>query len=323
MLETKMPINTFIVGAGLTGLTVANRLRENGISVMIAEKSKSVGGRMATRRSDTATFDHGAQFYRLKKPIENLHLRWSEKSLVTRWFDARDVTHFNCAKGMTALAKDLAVGLELKLEERVLQLVPRPVGWSICCESGREYISERVILAAPLPQSLEILKNSSVTYDTALDDILFAKAIVALIEVKSAGHGYAGDLGYREVATGPIFSIADQKAKGVSKTQSCTVTLKPVPSEALFDLTDEALVETILAELKSLDVRFEAEAKSVQIKKWRYSHPLGRATSLFLMPAQGLYLAGDAFGGPSLNGAVASANALADELTNTLLRWRN
>ena len=56
--------NIAIVGAGLSGLTVARELARHN-HVQVFEKAR-VGGRMATRRTDTHNFDHGAQFFTAK-----------------------------------------------------------------------------------------------------------------------------------------------------------------------------------------------------------------------------------------------------------------
>ena len=53
-----------IVGAGLSGVTCAASLHEQGISVRVFEKSRGIGGRMATRRTPAGLhFDHGAQYF--------------------------------------------------------------------------------------------------------------------------------------------------------------------------------------------------------------------------------------------------------------------
>jgi renalase len=49
-----------IVGAGICGLTCAIALQEEGYRVVVIEKSKGVGGRVATRRLEKAWIDHGA-----------------------------------------------------------------------------------------------------------------------------------------------------------------------------------------------------------------------------------------------------------------------
>ncbi|MEM7652453.1 MAG: FAD-dependent oxidoreductase, partial [Pseudomonadota bacterium] len=55
-----------IIGAGISGLAAADRLRLSGHSVTLFDKSRGVGGRMATRRSDHGSFDHGAQYFTVR-----------------------------------------------------------------------------------------------------------------------------------------------------------------------------------------------------------------------------------------------------------------
>ncbi|MEL6744893.1 MAG: NAD(P)-binding protein, partial [Pseudomonadota bacterium] len=60
-----------ILGAGAAGLSCADRLKRNGILPVVYEKSRGLCGRMSTRRVElpsgaVVTFDHGAQFVRLK-----------------------------------------------------------------------------------------------------------------------------------------------------------------------------------------------------------------------------------------------------------------
>ncbi len=54
-----------IIGAGLTGLTLANRLNQHA-EVTVFEKARGVGGRMTTRHADPFSFDHGAQFFTVR-----------------------------------------------------------------------------------------------------------------------------------------------------------------------------------------------------------------------------------------------------------------
>jgi len=50
-----------VIGAGLAGLMSAQQLQESGHDVVVLDKGKSPGGRLATRRIGDATLDHGAQ----------------------------------------------------------------------------------------------------------------------------------------------------------------------------------------------------------------------------------------------------------------------
>jgi copper homeostasis protein len=66
-----------IIGAGLAGLTAADRLlKKNGIKVVVIDKGRHVGGRFCTRKLDlpggeTATFDLGPQLLYTRRPGEH------------------------------------------------------------------------------------------------------------------------------------------------------------------------------------------------------------------------------------------------------------
>ncbi len=52
-----------VIGGGMAGLAAARRLVGAGCEVRLVDKSRGVGGRMATRRAEGHQFDHGAQFF--------------------------------------------------------------------------------------------------------------------------------------------------------------------------------------------------------------------------------------------------------------------
>tara|TARA_B100000900_G_scaffold411131_1_gene430198 strand:+ start:503 stop:1492 length:990 start_codon:yes stop_codon:yes gene_type:complete len=54
-----------IIGAGLSGVTLARLIKKN-FTVDIFEKSRGVGGRMSTRKELSFVFDHGAQYFNTK-----------------------------------------------------------------------------------------------------------------------------------------------------------------------------------------------------------------------------------------------------------------
>ena len=57
--STKQSINVAIIGAGISGLASGKLLHDQGVGVTVFEKSRGVGGRMATRRlnEENSTFD--------------------------------------------------------------------------------------------------------------------------------------------------------------------------------------------------------------------------------------------------------------------------
>ena len=58
--------DALVVGAGVAGLLAATELAAAGCRVIVLEKSRGIGGRMATRRLGGAVCDHGAQFFTVR-----------------------------------------------------------------------------------------------------------------------------------------------------------------------------------------------------------------------------------------------------------------
>ncbi|NBX83769.1 FAD-dependent oxidoreductase [bacterium] len=52
-----------VIGAGISGLASARALQDQGFSVAILEKSRGLGGRMATRRDENGLWDHGVPWF--------------------------------------------------------------------------------------------------------------------------------------------------------------------------------------------------------------------------------------------------------------------
>ena len=79
-----------------------------------------------------------------------------------------------------------------------------------------------------------------------------------------------------------------------------------------FDLPDKDILRHAIGELQKTDPNFEPG--KTQLKKWKYCQVEKSFGELFAQVAEDLYLAGDGFGGSSLNGAARSADALSKHL---------
>ena len=71
--------DTLIIGSGLAGLSAANELAKNGSKIIVVDKGRGVGGRLASRRIGEAVFDHGAQFFTARSaPFKACVAKWIE-----------------------------------------------------------------------------------------------------------------------------------------------------------------------------------------------------------------------------------------------------
>ena len=304
-----------IVGAGLTGLNLAKELQglNPHLNILILEKSKSCGGRMATRRVGESRFDHGAQFIKHSERTQKIIDFWEQQKILKKFSSHL----FNASCGqlvMTQLAKKLAENLKISYNQKAISLEKSLTGWKLNLDSGESLFANQVVLTCPLPQSLDILNQSKIAFDPTLQEINYQKAIAQLVQMES-------DLGeemiYAEQVDENIFTVTSQHHKGLSTLNEYTLVMTPEWSDKHFEKSDEDILKA------SMDLLNKTFAKNqvlnLQIKKWRFAQPAQTWKLPFENPAEGLYLAGDAFGGPSLTGAIRSSEALAEELRLRLL----
>lgn len=309
--------DTVIVGAGISGLVAGSRIQAKGNKVVILEKSRSVGGRIATRRDDLAIYDHGAQFYKI--PINSNTTTddfWTQKNISQTWF-TENAHHFkSSAGGLTHLAKSIAEPLEIIFNEKLIQIKNPNESqkcYQLICETGNIFLSKQVILSCPLPQTVEILKKSNMAFPHDLEKIIYAKALVGLFEVQSSNENLR-NFKYQSNINSAIFSASNQLSKNVSKTLAFSCTMTPDWSEIHFDESEESILWQIQIEfnhfIKSIDEH--ATIVKSQLKKWRLSHPhqIYESLQLDLLENGEILLIGDAFGGASISGAIRSAESI-------------
>ena len=306
-----------IIGAGLSGLVAAkNLLEKQNDNVLILEKSRGVGGRIATRRTLDTRFDHGAQFYKITNDILPFHNGWKKENLSEYWYTNSKGEHWNSPQGLTALAKQLAISLNIKLETLVKTLAFKNGIWTLTSDKGEIFKCDKLIISAPIPQALELIERSNINELInqsdfhELKNIKYSKALVALLTLED-DLGFSPS-GYQEFNHDDIFSISDQKIKKVSTISALTLTMNDSFSEKYFDELDETTLAEILNRFKQKYP--EAKIKSFELKKWRYCKPGSTYKNYFCEIAPSLFLIGDSFGGSSLSGAIRSANALTDTL---------
>ena len=276
-----------IVGAGVAGLAAGRTLQQAGKEVVLFEKSRGPGGRLATRRVGDFTFDTGAtsiaprglgiervmlqeldttELVEVQKPIyTHVNLRSmpgdSARSKIPR---------YTYRPGNNHLAKLLAEGLEVRSNTTVDHLSR---------ENGRFEVEgevfDRVILTPPIPQASLLLWSlgesravANARYRSCLSIMLgFDKPLPptpyhALIDVEQ-----------RHPLT--WISLESEKSPGRAPEEQCAMVLQMSPSYSHdhYQTEDGRVLKDVLPWVGQLFGPEFLAPVAVDTKRWKYSQP--------------------------------------------------
>ncbi|MGL4465200.1 MAG: NAD(P)/FAD-dependent oxidoreductase [Planctomycetia bacterium] len=323
-----------VIGGGAAGLTAARALQATGWTVLVVDKGRGAGGRLATRRVEAvdgvpldppAVFDYGAQYFTARDPrFLAMTREWQSAGVVRVWADGFGATagaaeaRYAAVGGMRAVAKHLAQGLEVRTGVRVTSLKREPTGWSAAIEGGETLSADAIVLTPPAPQSLELLAagDAPLTPDerSVLEGIAYDPCWAGLAVL--AGASGLPEPGGLHVGDGPIRWLADNTMKGVSRAAGSAVTIHAAPDFTRRHWDDPpAVVAGLLSE--AARPLLAAAIRHLEVHRWKFSLATAwRPEPCLALACGGLVLAGDGFGGPRVEAAVLSGLAAADWLSN-------
>ena len=309
-----------IIGGGLAGLACATRLTRANHEVVIYDKGRSPGGRLATRTIETARgpvcFDHGAQYFTARDPAFRAEVgRWERAGMVAPW-PAAGAEAWVGVPGMNAPALALAAALQVRRDVRVEALRQERSGWHMMGEGVDVDPFEAVVVAvaaeqvralvAPVDQDLaglaDIPSEPCWTVMAAFeepvrcgDDILQRRGILDWAARNSAKPGRTGPEAWVMHAT-PTWSRAH--------LQHPVEDIGPALLAALAEATGTNLPKSIV----------------VVAHRWRYARSGRLGRSALWNSERKVGLCGDWLLGPRVESAWLSGDASAEEICASATR---
>lgn len=325
-----------IVGAGLSGLVAGSLLLKDGASVVLLEKSKGVGGRLASRRITTrdggeAHFDHGAQFLEIShSKCQSILESALGKDLPKSWKiqNSWGLDLYRPLPSMNAFPKLFSAAKHVVREKKVTQIFydDSLEVWSLLLNTGEMVSGKAILSTAPLPQLIEILNQNNLIERVedipGLRSINYAPSISVMLVLEEPG----GSIFLKDPDPA-IHWLIDNQWKGIS-THSPSATLLAAASwsEAHFQETDSQIYDRLM---KIVGVITNLKPISYQIHRWRYAIPrVGIEKPFFHLKIENasenspFLLAGDPFGKPQwspIERAIFSGSEAAQFILD---RWR-
>lgn len=292
-----------------------------GVQVVLHDRGRVVGGRLASRSVEDRAVDTGASYLTARDPDFTAVVDdWLDRGLARRWTDAFHVAtpaglgerkqgpvRYGAPGGLRSLVEDLLRELPVTTGE-VRAVGPGPV------LDGRAY--DAVVLAMPDPQAARLLDPSLVEERSAVADRPWEPvlALAAGFDRRSWDEGFDGCF----VNDSPVLGwIADD---GRRRGDGAPVLVAHSTSDfAASRLEDpDAAAGPLLEATRSL-LGVDEPARWSFVHRWLLARPAGpREQDFHLGPAR-VGLCGDGWGSPRVETAYLSGarlgRTLADELS--------
>jgi len=326
-MQDALTTEVLVVGAGMTGLTAACELQRSGLEVLVVDKNRSVGGRVATRRTGRAAFDYGAQFITARSPrFAGAVDQWIRAGVAEEWYQrsanqSGGHSRWRGKPTMAAIPKHLVASVRVLLERRLASLrIDDAQSWAGEFSGGDTVRAGAVLLTPPVPKALALLDAGKVELSpqtrVCLEKIRYEPcfAVMAVLDGPS-GLPLPGGLALRD---GPLAWIADNQMKGVSAVPAVTIHATGMFSRGRWECDRE---ETGKELLRAAEPWLGSNVIEWQIHGWRDSRAvsLEKVNCLTLSQFPPLVIAGDAFVAPRVEGAVLSGWAAADTLKQLII----
>jgi renalase len=300
-----------IVGAGLAGLVCAQRLRQHGYSVVVVEKSRGLGGRLATRRLPESWADHGVRGLEMQGDLTRSLIQILGQRGVLRAWQEKYVSPV----GITAVAKFLATDLDILRGKRVEAIAHTDQSWSLALDSGESVVAKAIVVAIPAPQALLLLEPLGLPFLAALRSVMFAPCITAIATFRSPATNSPWTM-YPDEAAIDWISLENTKAIDASHPvlvvqSSAEFAANYLEAEDLQSVGQQLLdrAAPFLPPLGDRDL--------LQVHRWRYAFAQ-RSLPEFCLQAGSLVCAGDWCGGNRVEDALRSGWAAAAAIDDSI-----
>lgn len=318
-----------IIGAGITGLTLARTLGTYA-SVEVFEKARGVGGRMSTRYADPFYFDHGAQFFTARskefqvflEPLiaSNIVQEWKPKLVGLRpgedpydrfWFEP----HYVPVPHMNSVCKYLAQGVKVHLGAEVAPLVRSCDSWLVSTIQGEMLgMFDHVISTAP-PLQTQRLLGEYLPKETSLSNINLGACYTLMLGLsESWSHRWQA----ATVDASSIGWIGLNSSKPGRELHAPSLVIQATEewSQTYIDADIPAAEAMLRAALELLIDDIPPIAHSA-LHRWRYALPptSGEAIGPYHHPDLRLGAIGDWTGAGDIEGAWQQTMALASLYT--------
>jgi renalase len=324
-----------VVGAGVAGLTCARKLQKAGRQVVVFDKSRGLGGRLATRRLSDTHADHGVCYLQPKGiAFSQLIDELVNEQILRVWTQGihrlsadgvlqppmKFAPYYAAPSGATAIARYLGQNLEIINSQAITAISPIGNGWQLNSADG-QWNAEQVVVAVPPAQALAI---ADMMIDTCCSDqmslVNFTTSITAIAVFPKNQQAAAAQLPWQGIQgiDHPVLGwIGLDSSKQLEPLQPVLVVQSSAALAAeYFETPDLQVIGKILLDAAAPFAIGLDSPEILQVHRWGYAFAQNPLPDLFLtaVTQAPLYFCGDWCGGNRVESAFLSGSAVAEKI---------
>ena len=327
MNELKPKPSVAIIGAGLAGLSCADRLQTLGFQVQVYEKSRGPSGRMSTRHGDGWSADHGAQYFTARDPVfiktlntwikAGVAANWNPRLSIYeggQWRESNSTEHrYVGIPAMNSPGQYLAKTISIEFNQTIDKIYQQDVKWFLhSLENGDITQSfDYLVLAIPAPQSYALTKLVDRSIEVICSSVNMQGCWTAMARL-SEKVDMPFDAAF---INGEIISWISRNNSKPGRTgyETWTIHANPQWSQQWIELDKEEARKRILESAKKLGLN--CQNAEISIHRWRYaSGAINTEMGFILNETNKLSLCGDWLNGGRVEGAWLSGYKLANAM---------
>lgn len=312
--------NIAVIGAGMSGITCAEYLCSRGFKVSVFEKSRGLGGRLATRRiNNDLSVDHGVQYISAKSSAFKKYLKECISLGYAEYWEpsGMDAQYLNQNKivvgtpGMNSILKFKSKNLDIKFSCKVKKVIKKnSKQWAIDFENVKFQNSfDLVVFAIPPDQVKELIaEEKSIVEEMSFVELDPCWTLILNTKKK------LGCYDFNRFQGGKIASIVNNTSKpNRNKLYNSYVihASSEWTKENLF--LERAAIELNIVKLLEDKLNENIEIEYLKAHRWLYAQtkvPLGKAFSK--NKDNTLFICGDWCLGANVESAFSSGLTLAE-----------
>lgn len=301
-----------VIGAGIAGLACARRLADAGLSPLVLDKGRGIGGRVATRRAGDFQFDHGAQYVTAQNAGFAAVLGAVRAAGdLADWPDDEGRRRSVGTPGMSALPKALGRGLDIRQNTQVTRVERTSEGWALHMADSVLHAA-RVVVTVPAPQVAGLLGPDHPLV-AALSPVRLAPCLTLMAAIAAPAPFTS-----RQDRDDPLAWIAQDSAKPGRPQGAATLWVAQAGqdfSQAHLERDTAAIAAAMLPLLCDRLGASPDRVTHAAAHRWRYARVTQALGQPFLTDATGtLHLGGDWCIGPRIEAAWDSGSAIAADI---------